>query len=346
MRVVEKRKNERLSLTQIYDLYKWYRNLKKTNVKTPIFGSFDITNECNLKCIHCYWWKNRCKTELAAKEWRKVAREARTKGILSVAICGGEPLLRPDVVKELTAETGYAIITNGTIPFPEFLKNVGFSVSVDGTEKTHNKIRGAKSVGFNVYQKVKENIINSPSDTILINMTLNRLNMNEIEDVVKEFYDYAKGMSISFYTPFYYDDPLWIPYGTLRDKIIGKIKKIKKRYPYFIVNTEKQLEIFRSSEWTKNCPSFAFLSFDSMGKIKKPCILGEGAICERCSLDCTSGAYTIIYLNDSEWASILYNNFKRRKLVKGEMKMVLDTWSLVKLGLFSSAIEIFRKIIK
>jgi len=99
--------------------------------------------------------------------------------------------------------------------------------------------------------------------------------MNEIEEVVKEFYDYAKGMSTSFCTPFSYNDRLWIPYGSLRDRVIDKIKKIKKRYPNFIVNAEKQLEIFRSSEWTKNCPSFAFLSFDSMGRIKKPCILGE-----------------------------------------------------------------------
>lgn len=335
-----------MSLAQIYDLYKWYKNLKKNNTQTPIFASFDISNECNLKCIHCYWWKNRGESGLGAKEWTKIARETRAMGILGVALCGGEPLLRLDVVEKLVRETNCAIITNGTIPFPESLKNVGFSVSVDGTEKTHNQIRGAKIAGFNVYQRVKENVINSPSDTILINMTLNKLNMNEIEDVVKEFYDYAKGMSISFYTPFSQNDLLWIPYGSLRDRIIDKIRKIKRRYPYFIVNTEKQLEIFGSSEWTRKCPSFAFLSFDSAGRIKKPCVLGKGAICERCSLDCMSGAYTIIYLNDSGWASILYNNFKKRKLTNGEMKMVLSTGSLIKLGLFSSSVKVLGKIIK
>jgi MoaA/NifB/PqqE/SkfB family radical SAM enzyme len=335
-----------LSFTQIYGLYKWYSNLKKSKIETPIFGSFDITNRCNLGCAHCYWWKNKCKSELGAKEWTKIAREMRTTGILGIALCGGEPLLRLDVVKELTKEVNCAVITNGTIPFPESLKNVGFSVSVDGTEKIHNKIRGAKTAGFNVYQSVRENVIASPSDVILINMTLNRLNMNEIEGVVKEFYDYAKGMSISFCTPFSHSDPLWIPYGSLRDKLIDKIRKIKRRYPHFIVNTEKQLEVFRSSEWTENCPSFAFLSFDSMGRIKKPCILGKGAICDKCGLDCMSGAYTIIDLNDSGWTSILYNNFKKRNLVRGEAKMVLDTRSLIKIGLFSSLAKIFGKIIK
>jgi len=83
-----------------------------------------------------------------------------------------------------------------------------------------------------------------------------------------------------------------------------------------------------------------------MGRIKNPCILGKGAICEKCGLDCMSGAYTIIDLNDSDWASILYSNFKKRRLVKGETKMVLDTGSLIKLGLFSFLVKVFGKIIK
>jgi hypothetical protein len=335
-----------LSLPQVYGLYKWYKNLKKRSVKTPIFGSFDISDECNLKCLHCYWWKNKCKSVLSAKEWIEIAREMRQKGVLGLALCGGEPLLRLDVVKELVKEMNCAIITNGTIPFPAFLKNVGFSVSVDGTERIHNQIRGAKTVGFNVYESVRENVINSPSDTILINMTLNRLNMDEIEAVVKEFYDYAKGMSISFSTPFSDDDSLWIPYGSLRDKIIDKIKEIKRRYPCFVVNTERQLEVLRTSEWTENCPSFAFLSLDNVGKIKTPCILGKGAICEKCGLDCMSGAYTIIDLEDSEWMNILYNHFRKRKSVNGEKKMVLDTGSSIKLALFSSLARIFSKVIK
>jgi sulfatase maturation enzyme AslB (radical SAM superfamily) len=44
--------------------------------KLPIFGSADITNSCNLKCKHCYWWLNRtAHEELSADEWRNIVRE-------------------------------------------------------------------------------------------------------------------------------------------------------------------------------------------------------------------------------------------------------------------------------
>src|SRR6202041_341127 len=31
----------------------------RDGVKTPLFGSADILNACNLKCVHCYWWTTR-----------------------------------------------------------------------------------------------------------------------------------------------------------------------------------------------------------------------------------------------------------------------------------------------
>jgi len=57
------------------------------------------------------------------------------------------------VVKELAKETDCSIITNGTIPFPEFLKNVGFSVSVDGTEKSIIKLEEQRLL---VLKSIKE----------------------------------------------------------------------------------------------------------------------------------------------------------------------------------------------
>jgi MoaA/NifB/PqqE/SkfB family radical SAM enzyme len=39
-------------------LYSW----AFTNTKTT--AAIDITNICNLKCSHCYWWKEECPAEL------------------------------------------------------------------------------------------------------------------------------------------------------------------------------------------------------------------------------------------------------------------------------------------
>ena len=40
------------------DLIHWWSKLR-AGTKTPLFGSADIINVCNLKCVHCYWWTNR-----------------------------------------------------------------------------------------------------------------------------------------------------------------------------------------------------------------------------------------------------------------------------------------------
>ena len=74
--------------------------------RLPIFGSADITNFCNLKCKHCYWWLNRTlHKELSADEWRNVVRKKFIENdVVAVSLTGGEPLLRPEVVEAVVEE--------------------------------------------------------------------------------------------------------------------------------------------------------------------------------------------------------------------------------------------------
>lgn len=50
--------NNFLRDNRVSDLLHWWRKLR-AGIKTPLFGSADIINVCNLKCVHCYWWTNR-----------------------------------------------------------------------------------------------------------------------------------------------------------------------------------------------------------------------------------------------------------------------------------------------
>ncbi len=44
--------------------------------KSPLYGSADIINVCNLHCEHCYWWLNRKENEeLTVEQWKKVIDE-------------------------------------------------------------------------------------------------------------------------------------------------------------------------------------------------------------------------------------------------------------------------------
>ena len=279
--------------------------IKSFNRHIPIFGSADVTNRCNLKCRHCYWWVNReAQRELSSDEWRNaVKKNFIEKGVISITLAGGEPLLRPDVIEAIIQEMKWrtvSIVTNGTLPLIDF--GVGYFISIDGTEKIHDIIRG-----MSLYEKVKQNVINHPGVDVFINMTINKLNYECVEEVVHDWYGYARGLTFQFHTPFSYDDELWLPYGRLRDQTIDKILRIKEDYPDFIANTSKQLNLFRDGEWTLCCPKWFFVNLDASGRTKRSCVIssadenGIEPICERCGIGCYAGAYAGLVLSDTEW---------------------------------------------
>lgn len=78
----------------------------------------DITNRCNMNCIHCRNGKLHPKNfkELTYSECIRVFHEARELGCESVNIGGGEPLLHADVYKIISYISKYCytnLLTNG-----------------------------------------------------------------------------------------------------------------------------------------------------------------------------------------------------------------------------------------
>jgi MoaA/NifB/PqqE/SkfB family radical SAM enzyme len=138
------------------DLFVKLFRIKGLGAKLPVYASADITNACNLKCKHCYWWKNwKQGRELSPEEWRTVIRNKFVKeNVYQVALTGGEPLLRPEVIKVFREEVrnNIYVVTNGTLPLIDF-NRISYFVSIDGTEKIHNYIRGLK-----IYKKVNKKI--------------------------------------------------------------------------------------------------------------------------------------------------------------------------------------------
>ena len=146
-------------------LAKAYCHRKKKRVKhlkTPVALIFFVTSRCNLRCSHCFYWKElnaASENELSIDEIRKIALSFEHP--VSLSLTGGEPFLRRDL-KEIirafregcgTREVGIA--TNGTLEASTvetvcaildegLLSNFSVQVSLDGLEKTHDAIRGIK----------------------------------------------------------------------------------------------------------------------------------------------------------------------------------------------------------
>lgn len=76
----------------------------------PISGTFELTPRCNFNCRMCYVHLpeseiGRHGTELTAKEWIRIAQEAKEAGTVWLCVTGGEPLMHPEfetIWRELT----------------------------------------------------------------------------------------------------------------------------------------------------------------------------------------------------------------------------------------------------
>ena len=283
-----------------------FAGYKLFNKKSPFYGSADIINVCNLHCEHCYWWLNRKEEkDLTLEQWKDIIdKKFKKNHVFMVTLVGGEPLMRKNVVELFVKEfpKRACVVTNGTYPIP-YLKDIYFYwISIDGDKKTHNQIRGDnawENTRKNVIDYVQLNGKNAWKD-IWITMTINSKNYKTIENVIDDWKDYSNKIGFQFHTPFMKNDPLWMPFGRKRDKIVDRLLELKSnQYKDYIVNPKHQLEIMKRSWGGKgttpiDCPTWAIISVDHRGREKLPCCIGSAEkdsmkpICEQCGLGCYS----------------------------------------------------------
>ena len=292
-------------------IFKKYVSIKLFDSKPAMYGSVDVNNICNLHCSHCYWWLNRKNDaeDLSAEQWRQIVRRTfKKQHVYVVTLVGGEPTMRPDIIQVFCEEMPrrVCVVTNGTYPLKRFENLYFYWISLDGTEEVHDSIRGKGA-----YVKTKQNIleyIKGPArkgkplwKDIWITMTINSLNYNTIENLVEEWKGKVNKIGFQFHTPFIKNDPLWMPFGDKRSKVVDNLISLRKKYPDFVINGEKQLSLMKGN-WggigttPVQCPSWAILSLDHMGRIKQPCCIGSAdsskntskPICEECGLGCYS----------------------------------------------------------
>ncbi|MDR0567984.1 MAG: TIGR04133 family radical SAM/SPASM protein [Spirochaetaceae bacterium] len=134
-----------------------FRQFRKNEIKlhelTYLF--WECTRRCNLRCLHC---GSDCGADA---ETQDMPFEDFLKAILplkdaykniTVVITGGEPLLRDDLARcgRALRERGFrwGVVTNGYAYTPETHRRLiaagmgAISLSLDGFEQTHNRLRG------------------------------------------------------------------------------------------------------------------------------------------------------------------------------------------------------------
>ncbi|MGZ5500415.1 MAG: radical SAM protein, partial [Nitrososphaeraceae archaeon] len=233
-------------------------SIKIFHSQRTIYGSVDVNNVCNLHCSHCYWWLNRKNDEkdLSIADWKKIIQEKfKKQNIFVVTLVGGEPLLRPDIIKLFCEEMPrrVCVVTNGTFPLKRFEGLYFYWISLDGTEEVHDSIRGKGS-----YSQTRKNIFdyteNQPKRNgkpawkdIWITMTINTLNYSTAIALAHEWKDKVNKIGFQFHTPFTKDDPLWLPFGKIRNNVVNDIISLKKSYPDYVANSETQISLMKGN---------------------------------------------------------------------------------------------------
>lgn len=138
--------------------------------------TFFVTNECNLRCKHCFFWKDLDKKTdlLTLPEIKEISQ---TMGnFSSLSLTGGEPFLRKDLaqiarafrkkskIKRLSIPTNGTLtekVINTTEKIAQENPNLSVivKVSLDGLEATHDKIRGEPGCfqkALETYKNLKE----------------------------------------------------------------------------------------------------------------------------------------------------------------------------------------------
>ena len=157
---------------------------------------WECTQRCNLRCLHC---GSDCSSDSAIPDMpfndflQAILPLTHTyrSGDITVAITGGEPLLRKDLILcgKTLRDYGFhwGIVTNGysyTLDIHAKLLAAGMgtvTLSLDGLENSHNWLRSNKK-SFENAVKALDLIVSSKGLTYDVVTCVNRKNINELSD--------------------------------------------------------------------------------------------------------------------------------------------------------------------
>jgi len=263
----------------------------------------NITNKCTLRCRHCFVFREgnpvEQKNEMDSATMLATLKDLQQRhSIHTMLWMGGEPMLRPDVLREgIKLFKKNHITTNGTIDLID-LPDCIYVISIDGPPDINDAIRGKGT-----FARVMDTLSRVPAkfgSTVMGQCVVTKANEDYLEKLVELLMPTRlEGMTFSFYVPNKTDhsDLTW---GSLerRDKAVYEALRLKEKYPDFIWNSRRTLELTLSEKAktiTDNCPAKQFilpLYLEGEHFIRPFCCYGNDADCDLC------GAWVVFYLAD------------------------------------------------
>jgi MoaA/NifB/PqqE/SkfB family radical SAM enzyme len=268
--------------------------------------AINVTNHCNLKCAHCFVFRDGNPNEAPASirhemgdaailETLEALRERH--GLVRAMWMGGEPLLRKDLLRAGVPLFQYnSITTNGTVALPDMGPGVLYVVSLDGPEAHNDAIRGR-----GVYARVMRNLSRLPeafSSPVQVQCTVTRRNQGHLEELVDALRESrVDWMTFSFYVPRNDDagPDAWAD-NEERAEAVREVARLRDLHPGFIRNSRRSLELMfppHAQRVTDACPARRLilpLYLEGDHFTTPSCCYGNDADCDRC------GAWAVFHL--------------------------------------------------
>lgn len=164
---------------------------------------WECTLVCNFSCKHCgsdakKSKKDELKTPEIIKAIQQISQDFITKNIM-IEVTGGEPLLRKDLFKVMkyASKLGFSwgMVTNGYLLDENVIKKMKrsglktISVSIDGTEKTHEQLRMVKGSYDRAIGAIKLLVKANFLDCVQITTCVYPANLGELDRLYQTFSD-------------------------------------------------------------------------------------------------------------------------------------------------------------
>ncbi len=228
--------------------------------------SWNITRLCNLKCTHCYLPAGFVDTnefpegyyrdsELTQSQCFRVIDEiAEINSNVLLILTGGEPLLRPDILKisDYAARTGFLVVmgTNGVLLNDETVQRMsdhgvaGAGISLDAVDPVnHDKFRGMEGAWEGTMNGIEA--LKRANLDFLVQTSVTRWNYDEIPQIVDFAYELGakvfnlyflvrtgRGKTVMDITPAQYETMLSTLFE-LQAKYRGKMLVAAKCAPHY-----------------------------------------------------------------------------------------------------------------
>lgn len=177
------------------------------NKRIPLVGTMELTDACNLRCVHCYIDEDKRDCYLPYEKCVDFIDEFKRNGGMYLTLTGGEALLHPDFAKiylhAFTKGLLVTVFTNGScftgkiLDMLEAYPPYAIEITLYGfSQETY-----LSATGKNVFLKCVDaiNELSRRKLNVLLKMFIHKLNFNDFESV----YAFAQNKGLKFkFDPF------------------------------------------------------------------------------------------------------------------------------------------------